>query len=670
MNIPPVVPRKAIVSANEVAQTKPDDINGTVKRYEAGRAMISSLLCKAYNSTPTELRLLTEVDLSSKGLESLYGLSDACPDLRKLDANDNDVTFLTGVPWSVMHLNLANNRLSNLTSFKQLRDLRVLNISGNQIQDLAALSSLLHLVELRADYNQIANISGLNNLENLVRLSIRNNQIAEIELADAAKFKCLEYLDVSHNHISSLSGIGAFPKLETLIADDNEVSELRPPVPLRSLVSASLLHNKLTAIDAGLIPNVRSLKLDGNRISTIHRADRFSSLEVLGLNDQNGTNIAGIEFEKMPGLRHLQIADNVLTSLDRLGECSALEVLDVSSCSLRGELSKAFTKNVPNLRLLNLAHNKLTNISNIKHLQRLRRLILFGNNLSDFSSIMRAVRACSRLEVLDLRENPVTEMYYAQLPSQLSSSFGVDRQASAERTKEEEKWMRQDDQYKRTLADTDFVRRLCYRATLVDLLSQTIRILDGIPVTEREKRDAGTRVAKLRQRAEITRGSTLPTPNAGKSVKLGLATPASAPAANRNMWTPGVVTPGLLPSRRPAKPKTEAAGTTPASAPKSRGTSLRSVSRGSNGSPERKARHPTDHDPRSPHFWISSRQASASDEDAFIHSSPAKEPASIPMKDMLKGLPELPQRRIVEEEPDYDDMSIHHWKPVSYPIEN
>lgn len=373
------------------------------KRYELGRALVTELLCKAHGTTPEQLQELAGADLSGRQLESLYGLSDACPNLKKLIANDNSVTFLTGVPWSVMHLSLVRNRLSSLTSFKQLRDLRILDVSHNQLQDISGLGSLLHLVELRADHNQISSLSGLHSLESLVRCSLRNNQLTEITTIEASKFSCLEFLDVSNNRLASLSGVEGFASLQTLIAESNQITEFEPARTLKSLVSVSLVQNQLATLDGSRLPSVRALKLDGNRITSIRNADRLLSLEVLSLNDQNGADIMDIEFAKMGALRHLQVADNVVTNLDWLGECSSLEVLDAGSCSLRGELPKEIAKNIPNLRLLNLSHNKLTSIANVKYLHRLRRLILFGNNLADFGAIMRAVKSCPKLEVLDLR---------------------------------------------------------------------------------------------------------------------------------------------------------------------------------------------------------------------------------------------------------------------------
>jgi Leucine-rich repeat (LRR) protein len=219
-------PRRLVPAPEErrqVAQTRfpvPQNEANSGKRYELGRALVTDLLVKAHGGTLEDLKELTDADLTGHQLESLYGLSDACPELKKLIVDENAITFLTGIPWTIMHLSLCRNRLSNLTSFRQLRDLRVLDVSHNNLQDLSGIASLLHLVDLRADENQITTLSGMHSLDSLVRCSVRNNRVSEITFMEASKFPSLEVLDVSGNRLESLSGVGGFASLQTLIAGE------------------------------------------------------------------------------------------------------------------------------------------------------------------------------------------------------------------------------------------------------------------------------------------------------------------------------------------------------------------------------------------------------------------------------------------------------------------
>lgn len=52
--------------------------------------------------------------------------------------NDNLIPHLKGLPSTVRHLQVANNRLSSLASFAHLKDLQTLDISENSLDSLGS----------------------------------------------------------------------------------------------------------------------------------------------------------------------------------------------------------------------------------------------------------------------------------------------------------------------------------------------------------------------------------------------------------------------------------------------------------------------------------------------------------------------------------------------------
>lgn len=100
-----------------------------------------------------------------------------------------------------------------------------------------------------------------------------------------------------------------------------------------------------------------------------------------------------------------------------------------------------FIKLCPNIRVLNLSFNKLddTQIIKLSQFRNLERLFLYGNKVSDLSSVAQFLQGFkqtndglsdeeeedyqksiikhprNKLEILDLRNNPITEKYYANL---------------------------------------------------------------------------------------------------------------------------------------------------------------------------------------------------------------------------------------------------------------
>ena len=127
---------------------------------------------------------LRALDLHERNIASLHMLNDFCGRLEELDVSSNQIRELTGAPFTLRHLRIRHNCLSNLTAWNHLHNLQYLDVSGNQLQNLNGFQSLVHLRELRADDNQIEDIRGIQGLDGLIRLSLRRNQIEGVNFED------------------------------------------------------------------------------------------------------------------------------------------------------------------------------------------------------------------------------------------------------------------------------------------------------------------------------------------------------------------------------------------------------------------------------------------------------------------------------------------------------
>ena len=97
-------------------------------------------------------------------------------------SNDNEITFLTGIPSTIRTLLVSSNKISDLTSFSHLRNLERIDISNNQLDSVHQFACLVHLRELKADNNGIRDLSGLAELDGLLRLSLRGNKVESVNL--------------------------------------------------------------------------------------------------------------------------------------------------------------------------------------------------------------------------------------------------------------------------------------------------------------------------------------------------------------------------------------------------------------------------------------------------------------------------------------------------------
>ena len=124
---------------------------------------------------------LRALDMHESNIASLHMLNEFCGRLEELNVSNNQLRELTGVPFTLRHLKIRNNCLSNLTAWNHLYNLQYLDLSGNQLQNIRSLQSLLHLREIKANDNQIEDIHGILELDGLIRLSLRRNRVERVD---------------------------------------------------------------------------------------------------------------------------------------------------------------------------------------------------------------------------------------------------------------------------------------------------------------------------------------------------------------------------------------------------------------------------------------------------------------------------------------------------------
>ncbi|KAL4803841.1 hypothetical protein BDV18DRAFT_144538 [Aspergillus unguis] len=362
---------------------------------------------------------LRRLSLRCKGLITLHKLSDFCPRLEELDASENDVGQLSGVPSSLRTLKMQNNSLSNLTAWGHLGNLQYLDISGNELDNLDALNGLIHLRELVADNNNIRNIEGVFGLNGLLTLKLKNNRLNSIDFETAELPRLIE-LDLSHNELMSVRHIKNLTSLSQLNLSSNRLEECPLSSPLSVLRALKLSDNRLRDLDVGMLPALTLLYVDQNRLSTIASLDRVRNLEVLSARDQE-TPLFDLDVGLVKDIRKIFLSSNKLSTqtLSPSTPLLSLQLLDIATCRL-DTLPEDFATKFPNVKVLNLNFNSLVGVNELIGMNCLSRLTVAGNSISRLrrlcqvlSRIGRTKRsnACS-LQKVDIRGNPLTVRFY------------------------------------------------------------------------------------------------------------------------------------------------------------------------------------------------------------------------------------------------------------------
>lgn len=102
-------------------------------------------------------------------------------------------------------------------------------------------------------------------------------------------------------------------------------------------------------------------------------------------------------------VKRLYLSGNPFDGLPFLSEaCYNLVYLEVAACRI-STLPASLAEMVPNVRVLNLNYNFLSDAAPLDGFKRLRKLSLVGSRLRGTRTIVKALRKMRDVEMLDLR---------------------------------------------------------------------------------------------------------------------------------------------------------------------------------------------------------------------------------------------------------------------------
>ncbi|OKL57663.1 hypothetical protein UA08_07211 [Talaromyces atroroseus] len=375
---------------------------------------------------PTEIywEHLRRLSLRDKGIITLHCLDKFCPRLEGLDVSENELGQLDGAPSTLRDLRVQHNCLTNMTAWGHLINLQYLDVSGNQLESLDGFSG-------------IRNIKGIFGLNGLLRLELKHNNLTTVDF-EGSELTRLGEIDFSSNQINAIQHLEYLPAMETLDVSANQLRELQTPEPLRSLRTLKASSNRLSAFDASHYPKLQLLYLDNNYLTTVFGLSGCSGIEVFSVREQFAGQSPELGASLDIDLGSLNDTRKIFLSSNRLSERTlapsvpllALQLLDIASCGIQ-RLPNNFDKKFPNLRVLNLNSNCVSDLGGIVNMKGLSRLTVAGNRINRLRTLCQVVARVGRssqhgyssLKTIDLRNNPLTVGFY---PPQVSGSGRAD----------------------------------------------------------------------------------------------------------------------------------------------------------------------------------------------------------------------------------------------------
>ncbi|KAK3988159.1 hypothetical protein QBC44DRAFT_360189 [Cladorrhinum sp. PSN332] len=428
---------------------------------------------------------MRELELRDKRLGSLHTLADFCGQLESLDVSNNNIRNLSGIPSTVLHLRMTNNQLSSLTAWSHLMNLQYVDISNNELTSLAAFRNLVHLRTLRIDNNQLTSLDGIKCHRGLQSLRARGNAIEELDL-HGSNMEQLTELDLKGNHIRRIANLEQLTSLSSLNLDDNELESfcVDSEEPMLSLRYLRLDSNRLSTLDVRKLPHLRLLHADRNCLVQISGFSRARRIDSLSLREQHGSSPLDLEYllSRVYEVRKLFLSGNLLESFTPTVDFLNLQLLELANCGL-SSLPDDFGLLMPNLRVLNLNLNALTSLAPLRYIPRLKRLFASGNRISDPSILVATLERFQYLAVADVRDNPVTQGFYAPIQIIMKRNGEMEEgEGGEERFRLPEQDEKRDRAYCGRLdMDTRMKRRLY--EYLIGRRCRRVKMLDGLEFT-------------------------------------------------------------------------------------------------------------------------------------------------------------------------------------------
>ncbi|EGW31817.1 uncharacterized protein SPAPADRAFT_67833 [Spathaspora passalidarum NRRL Y-27907] len=380
---------------------------------------------------------IKQITLSHFDLENTKDLDQFLPGLQRLDISNNQIQYLSGIPSRILDLDLSNNNISDITSFRDLSDLSMVDLSQNSLVRLNNLSRNIHLSELHLANNSIVSLDGLQELVKLTILDVSGNKLSGKLDFSQFYWPNLQVLNISDNQITSLVGWEEVTDLNVLLANDNQLTNFVAARPNYSLKKLGLKFNNLKAIDIDKLFDLRTLRIDGNQLEHISSLKNLHNIEDISAKSQS-PNVLSTIVASTPRVSNLDLSGNGYyfnSPIFQPTPLGAVTKLTLSALGLE-VIPSTFATLFPSVIDLNLNFNKLNDISHLASL-KLRKLYLVGNELPRKPSISDSLvctlynslrKSRSSLISLDLRMNPLTHDIYPYVisPDELDAPIQIE----------------------------------------------------------------------------------------------------------------------------------------------------------------------------------------------------------------------------------------------------
>ena len=312
-------------------------------------------------------------------------------------------------------------RLVSIQPLKNCLGLKELRCTGSGLVTLEGLKNCLALIYLNVNGNRLSSLRGLEKLSKLKSINASNNRL--IELCDLGH-RWLEELNLHHNELPSLKGIGYCQNLKTLSCEYNKLTDLCGIEKCSQLETLNCAFNEIAALNIGCsVHNLRKLVCNNNQLVTLRGLGYKYHLMYLIVSNNQLCTLEGIEGATW--LIDLDCRHNSLTDLRSIGKCVRLiglkadhnqlrTIKGTAGCHRLASLSVAYNNltiiedldSCLTLSSIDVSHNQLPSLRGLEMYKQLCTLKCSHNQIIS----LLPITACPRIETLVFDHNLVTSL--------------------------------------------------------------------------------------------------------------------------------------------------------------------------------------------------------------------------------------------------------------------
>ncbi|TMW61851.1 hypothetical protein Poli38472_010914 [Pythium oligandrum] len=393
-------------------------------KWNMSAISLVAVKCPEFPSEAQNYDALKTLWLENCGLTKFPWGKSTAPNIQQLFLAKNLLKELPSVPPNVRTIDLSANRFSAIPPiFKNLQSLFSLHLRHNPLGNIDAknlpasltgvlilkncsmtklptnLDRLTKLQELSVSYNKLGDIDA-----SKLPPGLRTLQAANCGLTTIPKFSedsTLTAIDISGNAIPG-EDISALPaSMSRLVFKDADLKSIPAAIGSKFsvLTTLDLSNNPIEKIEDGELPESLDTLILSN--APLKSSDIAYHAIPMGLSTANITNC---ELEEIP--ERLLIANTEKQYLNlAYNKIKSINGTAAVRLFLQHNEIETYDSEGPTLTYMDLSFNKLTSFK-ILNADNLKVLFLRGNNLT---AIPDSIYSLRNLQVLDLRDNPITD---------------------------------------------------------------------------------------------------------------------------------------------------------------------------------------------------------------------------------------------------------------------